>query len=102
MWFVATSLTAIGRYLLYRYHDGPGAEKCFRLAIALGAAQRSLPDEQSEAWENAHRWLVIQYHNLGRQREAREIALLAVRRFPQSGYFRRALQRNEEGEQRPS
>jgi hypothetical protein len=92
----------IGRYLLYKYHDAPGAEKCFRQAIALGAAQRSMPEDQTEAWENAHRWLVIQYHNLGRQREAREIALLATRRFPQSGYFRKALQRSEAGEQKAS
>lgn len=88
----------IGRYLLYHYHNGPAAEARFRRAVALGAAQPNLSDEASEAWENAHRWLVIEYYRAGRRREARDMALAAIRRFPQSRYFRRALERHEGGE----
>jgi tetratricopeptide (TPR) repeat protein len=92
----------IGRYLVYNFHDNAAAEQYFRRAIALGAGQRMLPEEESEAWENAHRWLVIEYGRLGRRREAREIAQLAIHRFPESGYFRRALLKNEGKDQKPS
>jgi tetratricopeptide (TPR) repeat protein len=85
----------IGRYLVYTFHDSAAAERYFRRAIDLGARQAKLPQEESDAWENAHRWLVIEYGRLGRHREAREIATLAIRRFPQTEYFRRALQKNE-------
>ena len=92
----------VGRYLLYRYHDGPAAERYFRRAILLGAARRHLPEDEEEAWENAHRWLFIQYHSEGRHREAQEVARTAMRRFPQAGYFRHALLRDEAESQRPS
>src|SRR5437763_8508934 len=72
----------IGRYLLYRYHDGLTAERYFRRTIALGAASPALSAEEADAWENAHRWLMIQYHSTGRHREAQGIAHLAMRRFP--------------------
>jgi hypothetical protein len=85
----------IGRYLLYRYHQGPTAEEYFRRAIALGAARPALSQEETDAWENAHRWLMIQYHVTGRHRQAQQIALLALRRFPQAGYFRHALLRDQ-------
>jgi hypothetical protein len=90
----------IGRYLLYVFHDAPAAEQHFRRAILIGERQGKLPEEEADAWENAHRWLMIQYHNLGRHHEAQEVARLAIRRFPQSGYFRRALQRDEAEEKR--
>jgi tetratricopeptide (TPR) repeat protein len=92
----------LGRYLVYTFHDTTTAERHFRRAIELGARQAKIPEEESDAWENAHRWLVIEYGRLGRHREAREIAALAIHRFPQSIYFRRALQKNEGKDQRPS
>jgi tetratricopeptide (TPR) repeat protein len=92
----------IGRYLLYKYHDGPTAEQYFRRAIALGTVRPSLPPEEAEAWENAHRWLMIQYHAAGRHREAQAIAHLAIRRFPQAGYFLNALRRDEAESERHS
>ncbi len=92
----------IGRYLLYNFHDAPAAERCFRRAIALGERQPALLEEEADAWENAHRWLFIQYHSLGRSPEARAVARLAIRRFPQSGYFRHALLREEKRGDRPS
>jgi hypothetical protein len=83
----------IGRYQMYRFRDGAAAEERFRRAIALGAAQRELPAAETEAWEHAHRWLFIRCHRAGRQREAREIARAALRRFPESRYFQRAIHR---------
>jgi tetratricopeptide (TPR) repeat protein len=85
----------IGRFLLWRYHDGPSAERYFRRAILLGATRHHLPAEEEDAWENAYRWLFIQYHTLGRHREAQEVARTAMRRFPQTLYFRGALDRDE-------
>jgi hypothetical protein len=92
----------IGRYLFYRYHDGPAAEQYFRHAIALGATRPALSSEEDEAWESAHRWLMIQYHRAGRHREAQAIARLAMRRFPQAGYFRHALLRDQAESKRES
>jgi tetratricopeptide (TPR) repeat protein len=85
----------IGRYLMYRFHAPAAAEQRFRRAIALGAARETLTADERQGWEDAHRWLFIRYHLAGRRREAREIARIAVQRFPDSGYFLRALQRRE-------
>jgi hypothetical protein len=85
----------IGRYLMYRFHAPAAAEQRFRRAIALGAARETLTADERQGWEDAHRWLFIRYHLAGRRREAREIARIAVQRFPDSGYFQRALQRRE-------
>jgi tetratricopeptide (TPR) repeat protein len=90
--------TEVGRYLLYTFKDTPAAEKHFRQAIRLGERQPKLRQDEAEAWETAHRWLVIQYNRFGRRQEARDMALLAIRRFPESLYFRRALERVERGE----
>jgi tetratricopeptide (TPR) repeat protein len=94
--------TEVGRYLLYTFKDVPAAERHFRKAIRLGARQPKLRPDEAEAWETAHRWLVIQYNDAGRRREAKEMALTAIRRFPESLYFQRALQRAEKGEKRGS
>jgi tetratricopeptide (TPR) repeat protein len=87
----------LGRFHLYHLQNPPTAERHFQRAIALGEEQPKLSEDEAEAWETAHRWLVIQYHNLGRSREARKVARIAIQRFPESGYFRRALAREEEG-----
>jgi tetratricopeptide (TPR) repeat protein len=92
----------IGRYLLWRYHDGPSAEHYFRQAIRLGTTRHNMSDDEEEAWENAYRWLFIQYHALGRHREAQEIARSAMHRFPQTLYFRGALERDAAEAQRHS
>jgi hypothetical protein len=92
----------MGRYLLYHLHDGPEAEQHFHRAIALGAAQPKLSADEAEAWEDAHRWLLIRYHRSGRRREARQIAVTAIHRFPDSGYFRNALRRPELQDKHPS
>jgi tetratricopeptide (TPR) repeat protein len=84
----------IGRYLLWTFHDDPGAERQFRRAIEIGARHRAMPEDELDAWETAHKWLVIQYKRLGRQKEAREVAETAIRRFPKSnGYFVNVLKR---------
>jgi tetratricopeptide (TPR) repeat protein len=83
----------IGRYLMYRFHEPGAAEARFRRAIALGAARQTLTDDERQGWEDAHRWLFIRYHLAGRRREAREVARIGVQRFPDSRYFRQALQR---------
>jgi hypothetical protein len=90
----------IGRYLLYRFKDGAAAEKRFRHAIQMGARHETLPDEEAEAWENAHRWLFIRLHRANRLPEARALARLAVQRFPESGFFEKALQREDLAEER--
>jgi tetratricopeptide (TPR) repeat protein len=85
--------TEVGRYLLYQFHDGPNAERYFRRAIALGEAGRGLSDDERDAWEGAHRWLFIRCQRALQHKEAIAIARTAIRRFPDSPYFRRALQR---------
>jgi hypothetical protein len=85
--------TEVGRYLLYHFRDGANAERHFRRAIALGQAGRRLSEDEKDAWEGAHRWLFIRCQRALRHREAVAIARTAIRRFPQSLYFRRALQR---------
>jgi hypothetical protein len=85
--------TELGRYLFYHFHDGATAERHFLRALSLGAARPSRTAEETDAWEQAHRWLVIRCHRDGRRRKAQAIARLALRRFPQSGWFRRALER---------
>jgi tetratricopeptide (TPR) repeat protein len=92
----------IGRYLLYQYHDGRDAERYFRRGILLGAARRHLTGDEEEAWENAYRWLFIQYFREGRHREAQEVARTAMHRFPEIGYFRGALARDEAASKRRS
>lgn len=85
----------IGRYLLYNLHDNPDSERYFRRGIMLGAARPHLTDDEEEAWENAYRWLFIEYYIAGRHREAQQVARSAMRRFPEIGYFRGALARDE-------
>src|SRR5262249_38567883 len=87
--------TELGRYLLTRYHDGRSAEQHFLRAIALGAARKALSEDETEAWENAHRWLVIEYWRAERWRDARDLAAISAHRFPQTLYFRRVLKRRE-------
>jgi len=87
--------TELGRCLLYQFHDTPAAEPHFRRAIALGAARATRTADEEEAWENAHRWLVILCHRAGHQAEATRVAREAIGRFPESGWFRRALERPE-------
>lgn len=90
--------TELGRYLLYTFKDAPAAEREFRHAIRLGERHGKMREDEAEAWETAHRWLVIQYNHAGRSQEAKEMALIAMRRFPESPYFQRALERAEKGE----
>jgi hypothetical protein len=90
--------TELGRYLLYTFKDSLAAERQFRHAISLGERHGKMRPDEVEAWETAHRWLVIQYNHAGRSREASEMARLAIQRFPESLYFQRALERAEKGE----
>jgi hypothetical protein len=90
--------TELGRYLLYTFKDAPGAERQFRQAIRLGERHGTMRQDEADAWETAHRWLVIQYNRAGRRREAKETARIAIQRFPESLYFQRALKRVEQGE----
>jgi hypothetical protein len=83
----------VGRYLLYHFHEGVQAEQYFRRAIALGETATPRSEDEADAWENAHRWLFIRCQRALRHREAIAIARIAIQRFPQAGYFRRALQR---------
>jgi hypothetical protein len=85
--------TEVGRYLLYRFHDGVSAEQHFRRAIALGEAGGGLSDDEKDAWETAHRWLFIRCQRALRHSEAIAIARTAIHRFPDSLYFRKALKR---------
>jgi hypothetical protein len=87
--------TEIGRYALVKFHQGAEAERRFRRAIALGAARPKLSEDEQAGWEEAHRWLFIQLHRAGRLKEAVALARTATTRFPEGGYFRRALQRKE-------
>lgn len=83
----------LGRYTLYQFRDGVTAERYFRRAIALGESAGKLSDDQKDAWEAAHRWMFIRCQRALRHREAIAIARTAIHRFPESGYFQRALQR---------
>ena len=100
-WLVA-ALGFATVYLLWRFHDAPSAEQYFRRAIALGATEHNLTDDEEESWENAYRWLYIQYHSRGQHREAQDIARAAMHRFPQTLYFRGALMRDEAAARRHS
>lgn len=85
---------ALGNLLTVHERDFPAALPHLQKALALGASRdpKTLTDDESESYENAFRWLVLNRREMGDTKGAMEAARQGIAHFPQDPVCRHYLE----------
>lgn len=86
--------SALGMLVTVHQHRWDQATPYLKRAIALGTSRdpQTLTEDETEAYQNAFRWLVLNRREAGRPVEARQAARAGLQVFPNDTVCRRYLQ----------